>query len=337
MQMKRGNQEGKRGPRGYGLAIALFSLAVMGLATFQHVRGRMAAPNQQHKIVARLASWGLSVERFETVVTQEKVEQHLAALRSPISEKRVQAARWLADRGHRETGPSIAAAMEAPGTFRPCQLAKSLGDLGAEQYTGKLVDAAQQQSNADLRVYATLALGQIQSPKAVDRLISVYKQGFGRGLVLEALARTADPAALSFLQSVKAQAEKEQHRTLAANGIERIKLLQQDDPVPGLIQRTEQAAADNRANEWAARQLAERANPRAVPVLKDAFVKVEEHGSDSDGVILAAALLAHGEPGATALKSAGNQGQAAGGLAEVALAVRPGETNAARLAKRSGE
>jgi len=336
MRMKCGNShDGKRGRRGYALAIALFSLAVTGLGTFQYVMSRAAAPNQQQKIVARLASWGLSVDRFDTAVTREQVQQRLKALRGPISEKRVQAARWLADRGLRETGPSIAAAMEAPGTFRPCQLAKSLGDLGAEQYTGKLVDAAQQQSNADLRVCATLALGQIQSPKAVDGLISVYKQGFGRGLVLEALARTADPAALSFLQSVKAQADKARHRTLAAKGIERIKLLQRDDPVPGLIQRIERAAADHRANEWAARHLAERSDARAVPALKDAFVKVAPKDSDSDGVILAAALLAHGDPGTTALKSAESRGQAAGGLAEAALAVRPGAaTDIERMAGR---
>jgi len=70
--------------------------------------------------------------------------------------------------------------------------------------------------------------------------------------------------------------------------------------------------------------LAECADTRAVPTLKDAFAKIAEDGADSDGVILAAVLLAHGKPGARALKSAENQGQAAGVLAEAALAVRPG-------------
>jgi len=321
MLKRRQPDERRRGWRGPVGAMALLFAGVLALATFQYARGRMAAPDTRQQIVARLASWGLAVDAFDTSVTKQQVEQHLAALRSPISEKRVQAARWLADRGLRETGPSIAAAMDAPGTLRPCQLAKSLGDLGATQYTGKLVEAAQQTSNADLRVCATLALGQIQSPTAVDGLISVYEKGFGRGLVLEALARTADPAALSFLQSVKAQAEKERHRALAAKGIARIELLEKDDPIPGLIERIRQAAADHRANEWAARQLAERADPRAVPALKEALGTVAPQSAEPDGIVLTAALLAHGEPGTTALKHIARDGAA--DLARAALSLRP--------------
>jgi len=300
--------------------LVLLVLPVFLLGTIHYIRARMAAPDLRQQVVAKLASWGLSLDGVKAPVSEAAVEQRLADLRSPVGEVRVQAARWLAARGLRETGPSIAAAMDDPGTRRPCQLAKSLGELGDSRWTGRLVQATQHPSNVDLRVCATIALEQLESPQAVEGLIAGYRRDVSPKTALQALGKIGHPAALPMLRDVVQHPRDAIEARLAKQAIERIELMQRDDPIPGLIERIKTATAGF-VNPWAVRQLAERGDERAVSALRDALEHLGRAGSTSDRVTLAAALLAHGEPGRTALRSLARAESKAARISRVTLSI----------------
>ena len=75
-----------------------------------------------------------------------------------------------------------------------------MGELGDDRWVDELIAATRQTSNTDLRVCATIALGDLQSLKAVEALIESYRND---GLfALNALSRIADPTTLEFFQQV---------------------------------------------------------------------------------------------------------------------------------------
>jgi len=259
---------------------------------------RASRPNLEQQIHATLTSWGLSVDGFATPVDPAAVEKQITLLQSPVSEQRVLAADWLASRGVRSSGARIAAAMDDPATRRPCQLAKSLGSLGDPRWTDKLIDATQQTDNVDLQVCAMLALGELQPPRAVEALIEAYHHDSAPWTALDALGRIADPAALAFLRSVVQSPRNEPDRVLAMRAIQRIRIMRQSDPVPELMDRVRSRSARGGVDAWAVRKLATIQDPRAVPALRAAMLDAGQH----DRVLLASALVVHGDTGRIALR-----------------------------------
>jgi len=289
------NRRHPNSSRGFVLIWVGFIL-VFGFA--EMITSRRSTPDTRQQIAATLVRWGLSVDGLALPLQSAEVDRRIADLRSPNGEVRVQAAAWLASRGVRDSAGNIAAAMDDPVTRRPCQLAKSLGELGDEFWTDKLIAAVQQRANADLRVCATLALGDLQSPRAVEALIEAHRSGGMGTTALSALGRLADPTTLAFFQHVKAQSPRATERNIARTAIERITLLQQPDPVASLIQRLDEQVNQDRIEQWTVRRLAAFRDARSVPALQQAFERLEKHEPQ---VWLAAALLAQGDGGRTAL------------------------------------
>jgi len=285
------NRRHQNGSRGFVLIWVGF-IVVFGLT--QMITSRRAAPDTRQQIAATLVRWGLSVDGLALPVQSADVDRRIADLRSPHGEVRVQAAAWLASHGVRDSGGNIAAAMDDPITRRPCQLAKSLGELGDEYWTDTLIAAMQQRSNADLRVCATLALGELQSPQAVEALIEAYRSGGMGTTALSALGRLADPTTLAFFKQVEADSPRATERNIARTAIERIALLQAPDPVASLIQRLDDQVCEGRIEQWTVRRIAECRDNRSVPALQRALLQLEDHDHQ---VWMTAALLAHGVTG----------------------------------------
>lgn len=331
-QMAHKNRRG--GVSGAFLLVLCFAGILGGL---QYIAGRQEAPNDRQRIAATLVSWGLDPDEMALPVDQDEIDRHIALLRSPLGEQRIQAAEWLACRGVRQAGPAMAAAMNAPGTFRPCQLAHGLGFLGDDRWVGTLVDSTKHRSNTDLRVCATLALGELASPKAVDALIDVYRRDAAPTFAVDALGRIADLSALPFLRSVARAGRNEFERRAAIEAIGRIDIMQQADPVPLLIERLKNARRQGPLDTWVVRKLAGFQDERAVRVLWQLFMGVKGRRR-SDYVVLAAALLAHGDAGVVGLKSAAAEtsksGRTASAVARAALSLRA-RVAAAQLTRRS--
>jgi len=296
--------------------VLLLSLVSVALGATQIVSRRWSSTNTEQQIVAALASWGLSLDGIVVPVDPAEIEEHLAELFSPISEVRVQAADWLASRGIRSSAAYIAAAMDDPGTLRPCQLAKSLGSLGDDQWTDKLIAATQQRSNVDLRVCATIALGELQSPRAIDALIDLYRNSGAPTTALNALSRIADPTTLGFLQTVAQSPRNRSEHVLATQAIERIEVMQQPDPVAALIDRLRRQVRRGRINQWPIRKLATLQDQRAVPAMKEAFLAAERC---EQRVWLAASMLVHGDTGRAALRDLSQSPAATEDAARAAL------------------
>lgn len=283
----------------------LFLLLVgWGLVTAAgtYIRDRGERPDRRQKIAATLVSWGLSTGGIAPAVSDADIDRHVALLWSPVSEERVRAAWWLADHGVRQAGPAIAVAMDDPGTLRPCQLAHNLGRLGDERWLGDLILATRDAGNGDLRVCATDALGELASPKALDALVEVYRGGFAATSALYALGNIADPSTRSFLESVARSPRDEHERRAAERALRCVSIMSSDDPVPALLERVKQSQSSRGLDVWPLRKLAGLQDRRAVPVLADILRQAEDR-SESDQVLLAATLLAHGGEGATALES----------------------------------
>lgn len=289
------NRRHPNSSRGFVLICVGF-ISVIGLA--QVITSRRAAPDTRQQIAATLVRWGLSLDGLALPVQSAEVDRRIADLRSPNGEVRVQAAAWLASHGVRDSAGNIAAAMDDPVTRRPCQLAKSLGELGDEYWTDTLITATQQEANTDLRVCATLALGDLQSPQAVEALIQAYRSGGMGTTALNSLGRLADPTTLTFFKQVAAQSPRATERNIARTAIERIAILQQPDPVASLMQRLDDQVSHDQIEQWTVRRLAAFRDARSVPALQRAMERLEKHDPQ---VWLAAALLAQGHVGRAAL------------------------------------
>ena len=276
-------------------------------------------PDEPQRIAATLASWGLTLEGLSIPVSREQVDRQIGMLRSDISEDRVQAADWLAARGVRAAGAAIASAMVDPGTLRSCQLAHALGFLGDKRWAGLLVNATKHPTNLDLRVCATIALGKLQSPDTVDALIDVYKGGAAPTAALDALGKISHPAALDLLRSVVEQPRNDVERRSALRAIERIQIMQEPDVAMVLMQQIRTAASRGVVDKWAVRKLALLRDISAVPVLCESLITVANDGSDGR-VVLAAALLAHGDPGIKSLRILANQADRLASCTATALA-----------------
>jgi len=276
----------------------LWSVCVMAVGLMHALAAHRAAPDTQERIAATLVRWGMPLEGMTVPADREEVRRRIDDLDSPIGEVRVKAADWLAAHGVRRSGADIAAAMADPETRRPCQLAKSLGALGDAQWTGQLVAATQQQTNTDLRVCATMALGDLQSPEAVEALIDAYREGGMGTTALNALSRIADPGTLPFFRKVAAEADREVERNIARTAIERIRVLQQSDPAAALMDRLDRQAGENQIEPWTLRRLSGLKDPRAVSALREAYrgTNRREHR-----IWLTASMLIHGQAGRTAL------------------------------------
>ncbi len=288
-----------RSGRGVFLLLVAWVFVTVG-ATY--IRDRGQRPDRRQKIAATLVSWGLSADGVAPAVSDEEVHRHVALLGSPVSEERVRAAWWLADHGVREAGPAIAVAMDDPGTLRPCQLAHNLGRLGDERWVGDLIVATTDAGNGDLQVCATDALGELASPKSIDALVEVYRGGFAATSALYALGKIADPSTRSFLESVARSPRDEHERRAAEGALQRVSIMSLDDPVPTLLERVKQSHGSRGLDAWPLRKLAGIQDRRAVLVLANVLRQAEDR-SESDRVLLAATLLAHGGEGATALES----------------------------------
>ena len=171
-----------------------------------------------------------------------------------------------------------------------------MGSLGDGRWTDRLIAATQQTANLDLRVCATIGLGELQPPRAVEALIDLYRRNVAATMALRALGRIADPASLPFLESVAASTQTRIQRDLAAQAVARTRVMQQRDPVAALIDHLRSGPGG--LDRWAVRKLATMGDPRAVPALREAF----ERADARDQVLIAAALLAPGGPGRRAVR-----------------------------------
>ncbi len=310
-----------RGTRGIFVVLMLYVAAV---TVAERAASQREAPDYCQQIAATLISWGHFPNGISPPADRDGIDRHIALLQSDIGEQRVQAAHWLTSRGIRQAGPAIAAAMNDSGTYRPCQLAHDLGFLGDDRWVGLLADAAKHPRNADLRVCATLALGELGSPKAVDALIDAHPGGVVGYLAIESLGKIGDPLALPFLRSVAKSPRNEFERRAARDAIDRIEILQQPDPVPALISRVKDSARKGSLDAWAVRKLVDFQDKRAVPVLGKVLMNGAKR-RETDHVILAAALLAHEDPGMKTLKdvAAGylEAPTSAGSIAQAALSL----------------
>ncbi|MEX1089140.1 MAG: hypothetical protein WEC36_07940 [Phycisphaeraceae bacterium] len=277
-------------------------------ATAAYMRHRSERPDLRQRIGATLVEWGQSVDGLAATVPEEEVHRHVELLWSPNGEERVRAAWWLGERGVRQAGPQIAAAMADGGTLRPCQLAHNLGKLGDDRWIGQLIEASRHPTNLDLRVCATDALGDLSSTRAIDGLIDVYRRDLAAVSALEALGTIAEPGTLPFLRSVAEHPRNKIEQQRALRAIERAQIMAQADPVPALIRRVEDSARGRFLDDWAVRKLVHRGDDRAVSVFAQAIGR--HNLSEDDQIMLAAALLTLGKPGMTALRNAAASGPA---------------------------
>ena len=271
----------------------VFCCAVGVVAVLKHIAREREAPDYKQQIYATLVSWGVSLDGMALPVSQEEIDRHVTLLWSDIGERRVQAAAWLASRGVREAGPTIVASMKDAGTYRPCQLAHSLGFLGDDRWVEPLTEATQHSKNADLRMCATIALGKLGSPKAVSDLIDAHRRQAVGSDALMAMGNIADPLALPYLRSVVQAHRSEFERRAAVEAIERIALMQQEDPATLLIDRVRRSSQRGPLDDWAVRKLVRLGDPRASEVFQQAFLVGSSN--DTELVILAAAMLCQGQ------------------------------------------
>jgi len=275
---------------------AIFIVPIVAIGLTRHAVEQAQTPRLEQRIYAHLASWGVSLEGVARPISDEAIERHIEQLESPISEQRVQAARWLARRGVRSAGPRIAVAMTDAGTLRPCQLAKDLGELGDPRWLKLLTDAAADPSNADLQVCATIALGELGSRRAVETLKRQYRQGVAPVTAISALSEIGDPSTLAFLELVAQAPRNEGERLAAQRALRRVALMNRDDPVPALLELVRRDARAGAVNDWAIKQLVRLDDPRAPAALSETLIDAEGL-SEPASATLAAALLAHGRVG----------------------------------------
>jgi len=288
----------KSRPQSYKGFMLLLLAGSLAMGAMQVASRRRASPNVSQEIVATLTSWGLPLSGVAVPVDPIEVDKWVVELTSPISETRVHAADWLASHGVRSSAGDIAKAMDDPGTRRPCQLAKSLGSLGDDRWADKLILATRQTGNVDLQVCATIALGELQSPRAVQALIEVYRNDVAPTMALEALGRIADPSSLEFFRSVAASPRNLGERELADRAIQRVLVMRRADPVEALIARLRSQAAEGSIDQWTIRRLAVIQDNRSVPAMREVFVGAGHR----EQIALAGALLIHGELGRSALR-----------------------------------
>lgn len=304
--------------RYYGLFV-LVGLLVGTMAGLQLWRSYSDRPTQPQRIAAILVSWGLSTEGFRIPVAQEDIERHIAMLRSPYSEERVRAARWLASHGVRDAGAAIAGAMNDSGTRRPCQLAHALGQLGDDQWADELVRATRQPWNQDLQLCATIGLEELASARAVEALIELGKNGTARTTAIRALGVIGDPAAIPHLRTIAQTSSERIVREFCERAISRIELVNLDDPIPALVHQMQSALRRGHADEWALRWIATIGDERAVGVLVSGLT--ERGLSMRDCERIAATLLALNEEGIGALEHVASSKSASRRVAQSALSI----------------
>lgn len=299
--------------------------------TARYLRHQADRPDVRQRIAATLVEWGRSVDGLPTTVSAEEIHRHVELLWNSDGEERVRAAWWLGERGVRQAGPQIAAAMDDGGTLRPCQLAHNLGKLGDDRWVGQLIEASHHPTNLDLRVCATDALGDLSSTRAVDGLIDVYRRDLAAVSALESLGKIAEPSTLPFLRSVAAHPRNQDERRIALWAIECAQTMSEPDPVPALIQRVETSAGGRFLDTWAVRKLVDRGDARAVSAFADTIGR--QSLTEDDQIILAAGLLTLGEPGMAALRDATVHGPAVS-VAQEALTWNQQNTNRSLAANR---
>jgi len=320
-----GNRTGERCSGGFsirssprGFLVGLVSVFCVLSMSVQVARTSSLEPEAASRIYATLTEWGVEASGVGAPADASEIRAHIRALESPHSEKRVRAARWLADHGIQRAGGQIAASMRDPGTLRPCQLAHSLGRLGDERWVDVLVSSAKQRGNTDLRTCSAIALAHLASSRAVDDLIGITRDDPSRIFATKALAAAADPESRDHLRWLASSSSSAAVRRIARRGIERIALLQAEDPIAALLERARAAASADDVDEWTLRQLARRPNARSAEVLSDLFR--DRQRSSREREVIAATLIAIGEPGHRALGElalGGRQGGA--GVARAAL------------------
>lgn len=285
--------------------MGLITLGMVAVQMPRMVQGWREAPDARQRIAALLVSWGCRPPGLTLPVEDAEIAPRIEALKSPDGEERVRAARWLAEHGVRDAVPRIAAAMWSPGTGRPCQLAHSLGGLGDAGVVDDLLSGARQTANTDLRVCSLIGLRHLASEQSVEGLLALCDDPFAARLSVQALGEIADARALPQLRRFS-QSDDPSLQRAAALAIARIELVESDDPVPLVAARLRESADDGRLDLWAVRWLARAGDERAVAPLA-ATMRVpgrRRRGglSRDDREALAAALLAHGEPGIAALR-----------------------------------
>lgn len=303
----------KTGHRGLFVLLSLF-IGVMNLPQLWADR-----PNASQRIAAILVSWGFPLEHSQRPVDKQSVDRRLEMLRTGRGEQRIEAARWLASHGVREAAGPIAQAMDDPLTTRPCQLAHSLGRLGDVRWTDQLVRAANQSQNRDLQICATIGLKKLASQRAVEALIDLAENGTARTTAIEALGVIGDSRATPHLREIINTSTDRFERRAARQALQRIEILNRDDPVPALLEQLEVSIDDGHINKWALRWLATKADNRAVPRL--VFYLHRSTLSTDQQQYLAAALLAHDKPGVDALQRIANADSPGRDIAQSALSL----------------
>jgi HEAT repeat protein len=273
--------------------LAIFSL-LMAVA-YQATRLRAAPLDFDEQVRTILVSWGFEAGEFAPAGPgREEIDRHVALLGDSDPEKRTLAAHWLADHGVREARLQLVAAMQSPGTLLPCRMAQALGRLGDPRSVGPLLEAVNDPTNADLRLCAARALGRIQSPEAVDTLIDAYRRDRTAIAAIDTLGMIADPAAIPMLEEIAERPRNDSEKLAAKKALDRIRLLQSSDPVPGLIDELHASARRGPLDEWTVRRLVELDDPHVPSLLTEIEEELPKNDRRSRALIHAARIACEG-------------------------------------------
>lgn len=281
--------------------LILGALLLMLCIKSSYQNGQKKATDAQ-TIYAQLVAWGIDVDHLAIDVPQYQIDRQIKLLGHVDSETRVAAAHWLAARGVKEATAEIATAMQDQDTFRPCQLAHALGNLGDTTYNPLLMTLASQTKNKDLSVCATMALGSICAPETTNHLITIYKQSNTSFSILTAICNIASPTATPFLTDLLNTTQLQLHKQVSNEGLARINILTNKNPHTKLIAHlTTQNNIDNKLSIWHIKQLALRPSEQGATCLYDLLNNTKHHNEVA--IALSAALIAHGDSGIGLLKT----------------------------------
>ena len=300
------------------LILGTFLILLCGKSAFLNIKKNTT---DAQTIYAQLVTWGICVDHLSPDVPQSQIDQQIALLSHHHSETSVAAAHWLAARGVKQATAEIATAIQDKKTFRPCQLAHALGELGDTTHNQLLMTLASQTKNKDLSVCATMALGTICAPETTPHLIARYEKSNTSLSILTAICNIASPTAIPFLTDLVNTTQSQLQKQIAKEGILRINILTNKNPIKQLIAHlTTQANADANLSTWHIRQLAIKPSEAGATSLYQ-LLNDGKHRREV-AIALTAALLAHGNMGVrllnTVSQTPNNQHQT---LAQAALSL----------------
>jgi HEAT repeat protein len=153
---------------------------------------------------------------------EENIGALIDGLRDP--DYRHFAARKLARLGRREAIPALAPLLSAADSNTRIAAVRALGDLSAEEFTPRLLEIAESDSESLVRCWAIAALGQMRDPQVLPYLTETLGDGDRdiRKAAALALGELGDHRALADLRKAKRR-EAVRHRAPYRRALRRLK------------------------------------------------------------------------------------------------------------------